>query len=221
MSPDLDAELAAGAGTVDPRADRPRRARPLAALAVAVVVVLAVVVAIADRTDRDGVQPASPEWGVRAADTQAWELFPTLAGTYRQGFPRPMVAVDGAVCFGLENTALGAPPRPSLARCVDRDRIPDVPEHGIVSLIANASGLDTWHILLAGASWDDPVLSTVGGATVPGDRIHIADRVVALRLEVAEPLATISWSIGRVRVHCDVPSDGHVTGRFCPAPQAR
>lgn len=210
-------------GTGEPGFDRPgvgaRRGRRLLVLAAGV---LAAVVAVAIVTDRAesarGAQVESPAVVTTSAEFRAWRVLTPLDGSRRDGWPRPMVSVGDDICFGFENDAIGAPVRPSLARCVDRAELPPLGPSQVVSLVTVRSGRDVWHVLMTAEPVSSIEFRTSADGRVDDDRIHVDGRIVAARLATAEPIVELAWTIGRTETRCAPPGDVALDGRFCPLP---
>lgn len=204
---------------IDATTDEPRRPGSLAAAA---FVLLAVVVLVALLVDRDppssGSQVASVPVTLSSAAGRPWQLLPAVDGSTRDGWPRPMIASGVDVCFGFENLAFPPPPRPSLARCVDRAAIGRLDADQLVSLMTVRSGFDVWHVLLTGTPATAVDVRTVTGEPLDESRVHIEGPFVALRLPLSDPVDRLEWSAGRTVVRCVPPGDPNQDGRFCPAP---
>lgn len=203
--------------------ERSREADPSRRRAVVVVIVLAAVIVGAllllrdsDRPEVAGEQAPSPPSRVRGPGTRIFFELETADGSVREGWPPPMIARDDElVCFGFGRTDFRPPIRPTLARCVETDDIPELSAHGLVTLMSVQAGTDTWHVVLTGAPPDSVELRE-GDTVVEQGRVHIDDDIVALRLRRGTDLSELSWITGRTRVTCSPPPGAAESGRFCP-----
>lgn len=207
---------------IDARADEARRPRVTSGTArwlttAGVVVVLVLVVAFGTNHDSPGAgtQLPSPAVAIASAEGRQWRRLPALDGSTREGWPHPMIAAGAEICFGFENDAI-RPPRPSLARCIDRGDVGELDEQRLVSLVTVRSGRDVWHVLWMSAPPVAFDLRTVDGSPIDEGRIHIDGAFVALRLAETEPVGELTWRVGRTTTRCVPAIDLNDTGRFCP-----
>ncbi len=176
----------------------------------------AIVFVTSDPAPRQGSQ--SPPTGpvvLQLADTTGWVRLTPLAGPPREAFPEPMVTRTDGVCVGFGRIDFGPDDlRPSLARC-EPDRSPAMDPNEIRSIVAIASGFDTWHFLEAAAPIETVTLQLVSGEAVSADRIHLAESTMALRLENGHDVASIEWSTDRGRFRCTADAAAWQTATFC------
>ncbi len=201
--------------------DDPARLRRTGAFVLVglVVVVVAVFALGGDaRPEMAGAQFPSLAARVQQPGTREWvELVPSDR-SFREGFPVPMIARGDQVCFGFGRLDFD-PIRPSLARCVEADDIPELPAEGLISLVTVRAGVDTWHLLATAGELSAVRVADGDGSTIDPGRIHLDGEFVALRLDTSADVTGIDWIIGRTRFVCTPDGDAAVSGRFC-APDA-
>lgn len=192
-----------------------------ATLAIGLVAALFVTVTIisAGPPTRAGRQVSSTaEIALRQAPVDGWEPLVPTSGQLRAGFPEPMVWRSDRVCLGFARADFGDDiRRPSLARCERQPPDRPLAVDEIRLLHSMESGFDTWHFLEAADRVDAVDISMSSGAPLSGDRIHLSDSTIALRLEVGRDLLSISWSTRAQTFECLTDPTAWQTSQFCPA----
>ncbi len=182
----------------------------------AVVVIVLAVLALggADRPETTGEQLASPSTQVRGPGTRRWVELRPVDGSARSDFPVPMVAHGDQLCLGFGRIEF-SPPRPTVARCVEADDVPELPDDGIVTLATIVAGDDVWHLLQAGGPVTSVGLVAADGTAIDGSRLHLDGDLIALRLDTSIPISRIEWVIGRTNHVCTPAPDAAVSSQFC------
>jgi hypothetical protein len=165
--------------------------------------------------EQPGSQYRSPAVSIGDAESHQWTVLRNATGGSRPEFPRSLIAVDSQLCFGFERIDFGAPARPSLARCVERQALRGLGENSIASVFVVKTGLDTWHVVVFGDHPDAVSIVADDNVALAADRVFVGDAVIALRLANDAQVKSISWTVGRSRYLCRPASDAVVTGRFC------
>lgn len=197
-----------------------RRSGLAIALGAVVALALAAVVFVVadDPPERAGVQlgPLGSAATIGSAAGRAWSPLVPVDGEQRAGFPLPMVSVaDDGVCFGFGRVDFRPPPRPTLARCVSAEDVPSLPATGMTTLVRIQNGFDYWHLVQFGEPVRELTVELTDGSALTGDRVHISDRLAALRIPLDAPLEQMSWGPLRNRIVCAPAADAAMSGRFC------
>ena len=197
--------------------DLPLRLRAALAIGLVVAVIVAAALISRDPPAREGHQVSSiAEISLRQASVRGWKPLVPTTGQLRDGFPAPMVWRSDRICLGFARADFGADVRrPSLARCERRPPDRPLAAAEIRLLHSIESGFDTWHFLEAADRIDtvDVTLST--GESIDGDRVHLSDSTIALRLENGRDLMSIRWSTGAQSFECLTDPLAWQTSQFC------
>lgn len=211
---DDENEINRGAGATRPRL------RWIVLGTVAAVALAAVALLAGGTEPRDGAQTNSGESIVlRPAAVVGWQPLEPVAGGLRPGFPGPMVSRADEICIGFARDDFGPDDRrPSLARCVSGTSDHVMASNEIRSLLSIASGFDTWHFIEAADTVEDVSVLDATGEPLRGERIHLSDSTIALRLENGTDLSSIEWSTGAATYRCVPDPTAWSTSTFCPNP---
>ncbi len=154
---------------------------------------------------------------IGSATGRLWTELGSLGGAPREGFPDPLISTTDGWCFGFERVDFTGPARPSVARCIAADDVPDLAPDEVAAPIQVVAGSDVWHIVAFGRPVDEVDVDVRGGGPIDPSRVHLFDRFAALRLPIDAELSSVEWVDGRVRVRCeDPPAWAVTTGQFCP-----
>lgn len=191
--------------------------RATLAIGLVAALIAAVVVISADPPTRQGQQVSSTsEIALRQAPVRGWEPLIPTAGELRDGFPEPMVWRSDRVCLGFARADFGADVRrPSLARCEQQPPDQPLAIEEIRFLHSIESGFDTWHFLEAADRVDTVDVSLSTGESLSGERIHLSDSTIALRLENGRDLVSIRWSTRSQTFECLTDPKAWETSLFC------
>jgi hypothetical protein len=194
----------------------------LAATAVLLAVV-ALLIAGGDggRPEQFAEQFDAPPVTIGSGSSHAWSSLDEREGI-RSNWPVPMLARGVELCFGFGRVDF-VPTRPSLARCVDRAALPELPANGVVPVMSVQAGLDVWYVLTTGSAVDSLDLRSSSDAVGP-ERVHVDEDVIVLRLPAGARIEELSWVSGRTRFVCRPPAGVVSADRFCgptePSPTA-
>jgi hypothetical protein len=189
----------------------------IAAVGVACLAALGLLVGD-DATVEDGYRAAGDsDVSIGTAEGRSWRQLEPASGSSRPGFPPPAVSTSEGWCFGFTRLDFDGPPRPSVARCVAPDEVPDLAPDEMYPAIQVRAGRDVWHLVAFGRPIDDVAVTLADGTDLEPSRIHLDERVAALRLSAGAPVDNFEWADGRIRFRCtDVEPVATVTGHFCP-----
>lgn len=190
-----------GEATSPRRARRGRSALIAAGLAAAALVAALVVLDEGERPEELVERFDGPPVTVGSAVARPWRALDSEIGTVREGWPTPMLARGTELCFGFGRVDR-SPPRPSLARCVDVDELPELPANGLITVMTIKAGLDVWSVLAAGSEVESVAVGLRDREALGPDRVHLDGDVVVLRLPASAPVEALSWISGRTRYVC-------------------
>jgi len=170
-----------------------------------------------DRPERLAEQFDAPPVTIGSAGAYSWSPLEPAALEIRGNWPVPMLARGVELCFGFGRVDF-IPPRPSLARCVDRAAMPELPANGVVPVMAIRAGLDVWYVLATGSEVDSIDLRSADDGAIGPERVHVDGDVIVLRLPAAAMIEELSWISGRTRFVCRRAAGVVSTDRFCARP---
>jgi len=200
----------------DEAIDRRRRAGWLVLAGLVAAVGLSVLAFSGDaRPEMVGVQYPSLTAQVGDPGRRDWVQLTPVDRSFREGFPIPMIARGDQVCFGFGRLDF-EPIRPSLARCVEADDIPELTAEGLIELVSVRAGADTWHVLGTAGELTAVRVAASDGSVIDDERIHLDGDLIVLRLDTESGVSGLEWIIGRTRFVCTPPADAVDTGLFCP-----
>ena len=192
-----------------------RRRLLIAAAGVGVVAVLGMLVGD-DETSAEGYRASgSVDVTTGSPEGRTWRTLRSEAGPDRAAFPPPVLSTSNGWCLGFARLDFAGAPRPSVARCVSADQLPDIEPDEMFTAISVRAGTDVWHLVGFGRPVDEVVVKTSAG-DVPANRVHLDERHAVLRLPAAGAITELGWVDGRLRHRCAVSApDAASTGEFC------
>lgn len=193
-----------------------RRRVLITATGLGVVAVLGLLVTDDETTEEGFRAPGEVDVTTGSAEERTWRRLRTEAGPDRAAFPPPVVSTSDGWCLGFARLDFAGPLRPSVARCVSAEQLPDVGPDEMFTAISVLAGTDVWHLVGFGRPVDQVIVTTADG-DVPVDRIHLDERHAVLRLPADQAITALEWADGRLRHRCTVSApDAATSGEFCP-----